>query len=53
MSYCWNGIKIDGTFQYSIRLCMEQFREEFPDFAVGYTQFRQTLNVGLKKFQEN
>jgi hypothetical protein len=31
---------------------MEEF-EEFPDIAVEYTQFRQTLNISLKNFQEN
>jgi hypothetical protein len=31
---------------------MEEFGE-FPDIAVEYTQFRQTLNISLKNFQEN
>ncbi|KAJ3644104.1 hypothetical protein Zmor_026777 [Zophobas morio] len=53
MSYYRNGVKEEGTWQYSIGLCMEEFREEFPDFSVEYTQFRQTLNVSFKNFQEN
>jgi hypothetical protein len=48
-----NGMKIDGVWQYSLALCMEEFVEEFPDIAVEYTQFRQTLNISLKNFQEN
>jgi hypothetical protein len=32
---------------------MKEFGEEFPDIAVEYTQFRQTLNISLKNFQEN
>ena len=32
---------------------MEEFQEEFPDFAVEYMQFQQTLNVCLNNFQEN
>ncbi|KAJ3666170.1 hypothetical protein Zmor_001623 [Zophobas morio] len=52
ISYYRNGVKEDGTWQFLIGLCMEKFREEFPDFAVEYTQFRQTLNVSLKNFQE-
>jgi hypothetical protein len=46
-------MKIDGVWQYSLALCMEEFGEEFPDIAVEYTQFRQTLNISLKNFQEN
>jgi hypothetical protein len=53
MSYFRNGVKIDGVWQYSLALCMEEFGEEFPDIAVEYTQFRQTLNICLKNFQEN
>jgi hypothetical protein len=53
MSYFRNGVKIDGVWQYSLALCMEEFGEEFPDIAVEYTQFRQTLNISLKNFQEN
>jgi hypothetical protein len=45
-------VKIDGVWQYSLALCMEDFGE-FPDIAVEYTQFRQTLNISLKNFQEN
>jgi hypothetical protein len=45
-------VKIDGVWQYSLALCMEEFGE-FPDIAVEYTQFRQTLNISLKNFQEN
>ncbi|KAJ3620707.1 hypothetical protein MTP99_007653 [Tenebrio molitor] len=41
------------VFMYSLALCMEEFGEEFPDIAVEYTQFRQTLNICLKNFQEN
>jgi hypothetical protein len=52
MSYFRNGVKIDGVWQYSLALCMEEFGE-FPDIAVEYTQFRQTLNICLKNFQEN
>jgi hypothetical protein len=46
-------MKIDGVWQYSFALCMEEFVEEFPDIAVEYTQFRQTLNISLKNFEEN
>jgi hypothetical protein len=46
-------MKIDGVWQYSLALCMGEFVEEFPDIAVEYTQFRQTLNISLKNFQEN
>jgi hypothetical protein len=53
ISYFRNGVKIDGVWQYSLALCMEEFGEEFPDIAVEYTQFRQTLNISLKNFQEN
>jgi hypothetical protein len=53
ISYFRNGVKIDGVWQYFLALCMEEFGEEFPDIAVEYTQFRQTLNISLKNFQEN
>jgi hypothetical protein len=53
MTYFRNGVKIDGVWQYSLALCMEEFGEEFPDIAVKYTQFRQTLNISLKNFQED
>jgi hypothetical protein len=45
-------VKIDGVWQYSLALCKKEF-EEFPDIAVEYMQFRQTLNISLKNFQEN
>ena len=38
---------------YSIGLCVEEFRGELSDFALEYTQFRQTLKICLKNFQEN
>jgi hypothetical protein len=50
MSYFRNGVKIDGVWQYSLALCIEEFGEEFPDIAVEYAQFRQTLNISLKEF---
>jgi hypothetical protein len=40
MSYFRNGVKIDGVWQYSLALCMEEFGKEFTD-------------ISLKNFQEN
>jgi hypothetical protein len=54
ISYFLNSVKIDGVWQYSLALCMEEFGEEFPDIAVEYTyavstNFKQILKEFSKK----
>jgi hypothetical protein len=47
ISYFRNGVKIDGVWQYSLALCMEEFGEEFPDIAVKYIY---AVSTNIKHF---
>ncbi|KAL1516429.1 hypothetical protein ABEB36_000347 [Hypothenemus hampei] len=51
-SYFRNGNKINGVWTYSLQLCMEEFRIEFPNVTLDYTQFRQSLKNIVAVFRE-
>lgn len=37
--YYQNGTKVDGTEEYSVAACVEEFCEQFPAVAVEYKKF--------------
>lgn len=51
-SYFRNGSKIDGQWQYSLQDCLEEFRNEFPNFIFDYDSFRHTVTHSVMVFRE-
>ncbi|RZB39575.1 hypothetical protein BDFB_014688 [Asbolus verrucosus] len=51
-SYFRNGRKVEGEWQYSVSDCLEEFRNEFLNFAVDENPFRCTLRRVVQIFRD-
>lgn len=51
-SYFRNGHRVNGEWVYSVELCLEEFRVQFPNAAVEYHIFKSCLTRCVQKFRE-
>jgi hypothetical protein len=51
-SYFRTAQKVEGNWKYSILECMTEFQERFPNIAVEYKEFRDTLQNTVALFRE-
>lgn len=51
-AYFRTGALVNGIWQYSQRLCLDNFREHFPDFAVLEQDFYKCLAHSVSVFRE-
>lgn len=51
-SYFRNGSRVNGAWTYSVPLCLEEFRLQFPHIALEYQQFRDSLSHAVAVFRE-
>jgi hypothetical protein len=51
-SYFHNGLKVNGSWIYSIQNCLEEFIAEFPNVIVNRKTFEDNLSRCVKLFRE-
>jgi hypothetical protein len=52
-SYFRNGVKVNGSWIYSVQNCLEEFIAEFLNFIVDRKTFEDNLSRCLKLFRES
>jgi hypothetical protein len=51
-SYFRNGLKVNGSWIYSVQNCLEEFIAEFPNVIVDRKTFEDNLRRCVKFFRE-
>jgi hypothetical protein len=52
-AYFRTGVQVNGTWEYSQRLCLDNFQEDFPHFAVMPKDFYACLTNCVGLFRES